>query len=113
MILASVALTDQPSLVVVTIAQVVLALLVVARRHPRHPPAARRRALDDPHRGGLRCRGAVLDAFLPFALAFGLVSSGYGVHTAGWMITAITVIAGALLVKLSLRRSATTDTGSA
>jgi hypothetical protein len=41
-------------------------------------------------------------AFLPFALVFGLVSKHIGVHTAGWMITAVTVLAGALLAKVAL-----------
>ena len=38
-------------------------------------------------------------AFLPFALVFGLVSKQIGVHAAGWMITAVTVLAGARVGK--------------
>ncbi|MGH9244126.1 MAG: hypothetical protein ACRD29_07380 [Acidimicrobiales bacterium] len=41
-------------------------------------------------------------AFLPFGLTPGLVSQRSGVHRAGWMITAVVVVAGAVLVKLAL-----------
>jgi hypothetical protein len=44
-------------------------------------------------------------AFLPFALGFGLVSKHIGVHTAGWMITAATVLAGVLLARVALGHS--------
>jgi MFS family permease len=42
--------------------------------------------------------------FLPVALAFGLISTQHGVHTAGWMLTGLTTLAAALLAKLSLSR---------
>ncbi len=113
MILASVALTTSTSMIVVTIAQILLALLVVLAGI--HVTRLLHDAIPSTIRSGVASGVGALSwmAFLPVALAFGLVSSGYGVHTAGWMITAITVIAGALLVRLSLRRPATTDTGSA
>jgi hypothetical protein len=40
--------------------------------------------------------------FLPIALAFGMVSTQQGVHAAGWILTVLTTLAAALLVKLSL-----------
>jgi predicted MFS family arabinose efflux permease len=45
-------------------------------------------------------------AFLPFALIFGAVSKHSGVHTAGWMIVAVTVaMSGALVALTWARRS--------
>jgi hypothetical protein len=41
--------------------------------------------------------------FLPFGLVFGQVSKQAGVHTAGWMIVATTLLAAAFLVRLALR----------
>jgi hypothetical protein len=43
-------------------------------------------------------------AFLPFAITFGAVSKQAGVHTAGWMMVAITVVASAALVKVAWAR---------
>jgi hypothetical protein len=40
--------------------------------------------------------------FLPFALAFGLVSDTFGVHQAGWMIVGVTVLTAALLTREAL-----------
>jgi MFS family permease len=40
--------------------------------------------------------------FLPFALGFGALSDGAGVHTAGWMIVAVTGVTAAALVKVAL-----------
>jgi hypothetical protein len=39
-------------------------------------------------------------SFLPFSLLFGQVSKHYGVETAAWMITAVAVMAAAVLVKV-------------
>jgi MFS family permease len=44
-------------------------------------------------------------AFLPFALAFGALSQRAGVHTAGWMMVAITALTSASLVGLAWRRA--------
>lgn len=41
-------------------------------------------------------------AFLPFALVFGVVSRDHGVRDAGWMLVAVTVLAGLLLIKVAL-----------
>jgi hypothetical protein len=51
--------------------------------------------------------------FLPLALSFGWATSAYGLHTSGWMITAVTVLAGVLLVRTSRRRWARSEEGSA
>ena len=40
-------------------------------------------------------------AFLPFAVTFGAVSKRPGVHTAGWMMVAITVATSAALIKVA------------
>ncbi len=111
MILASVALTTSSAIIVVTIAQIVLALLVVLAGI--HVTRVLHDAVPSTIRSGVASGVGAMSwmAFLPVALAFGLVSSGHGVHTAGWMFTALAVIAGALLVRLSLRPG-TTDTRS-
>ena len=43
-------------------------------------------------------------AFLPFAVTFGAVSKRAGVHTAGWMMVAITVATSAALIGLAAAR---------
>ncbi len=43
-------------------------------------------------------------AFLPFAVTFGAVSKRTGVHTAGWMMVAITVATSAALIGLAAAR---------
>lgn len=52
---------------------------------------------------------------MPFSVAFGRVSNGAGVHTAGWMLVATAAVAGALLLKLALGEQAavTTDVDGA
>jgi MFS family permease len=44
--------------------------------------------------------------FLPFALGFGAVSDRAGVHTAGWMIVAVAALTSAALIKLATARRA-------
>jgi len=92
------ALTMNPGAVVVTLAQVVLALLLVvvgihATRllHDRVPSTIR---------AGVASGVGALSwlAFLPFALAMGLVSDAHGVQAAGWLLTGATAITGLLLV---------------
>ncbi len=104
MILASLVLTISANVLVVTIAQVVLALLVVAASiHVTH---LLHDAVPSTIRTGVASGVGAISwiAFLPFALVFGLVSKHSGVHTAGWMITAATVLAGLLLAKVALGR---------
>ena len=43
-------------------------------------------------------------AFLPIALVFGVVSTQHGVHTAGWILTALTVLTSVLLARVAMRR---------
>ena len=43
-------------------------------------------------------------AFLPFALAFGFVTRHSGVHTAAWMMVAVTAMASVSLVHLATSR---------
>jgi MFS family permease len=104
MVLSSVTLALSHDAIVVTVAQVVLAVLVVAASifltrllHDAVPSAVR---------SGVASGVGALSwiAFLPFALIFGVVTERAGVHTAGWMITAATVLAGALLMMLGLDR---------
>jgi len=104
MVLSSVTLALSHDAIVVTAAQVVLAVLVVAASifltrllHDAVPSAVR---------SGVASGVGALSwiAFLPFALIFGVVTERAGVHTAGWMITAATVLAGALLMMLGLDR---------
>jgi MFS family permease len=103
MVAASVALTATRNVLAVTIAQVVLLLLVVAVSiHVS-------RLLHDAVASAVRSSvasgvGAVSwMAFLPFALAFGVVSDQFGVYAAAWMIAAVAVLVGLLLARVSLR----------
>jgi MFS family permease len=102
MILASLVLTISVSVLVVTIAQVVLALLVVAASI--HVTRLLHDAVPSAIRSGVASGVSAVSwmAFLPFALVFGLISKHIGVHTAGWLITVVTVLAGALLAKVAL-----------
>jgi len=102
MILTSLVLTISASVLVVTIAQMVLALLVVAASI--HVTRLLHDAVPSTIRSGVASGVSAVSwmAFLPFALGFGLVSKHIGVHTAGWMITAATILAGVLLAKVAL-----------
>lgn len=106
MVLASLALTSSSSMIVVTAAQISLALLVVVASI--HVTRLLHDAVPSTIRSGVASGVGAISwlAFLPVALAFGLVSSKHGVHTAGWMLTVVTVIAGILLVRLSHTRRA-------
>jgi len=104
MTLASLTLTTSTDLAVVTSAQVVLAVLIVVagihvsrRLHDTVPSTIR---------AGVASGVGSLSwlAFLPIALVFGVVSDAFGIHSAGWTLTALTVLAAALLARLTLRR---------
>ena len=77
-----------------TAAQIVLALLVVVAGI--HVTRLLHDAVPSTVRAGVASGVGALSwiAFLPFALVFGVVSKHRGVHAAGWMITAATVLAG-------------------
>ena len=116
MILASLVLTAATNVIVVTLAQVVLALLVVlASIHVTH---LLHDAVPSTIRSGVASGVSAISwmVFLPIALAFGVVSTRYSVHTAGWMLTVATVLAGLLLARTTLARrtdTATADPGPA
>jgi predicted MFS family arabinose efflux permease len=114
MVLASVVLASATSVVVVVAAQVVLALLIVAASI--HVTRLLHDAVPSTIRSGVASGVSALSwiAFLPFALGFGLVTKYHGVHTAGWMITATTVVAAALLARVALghHSSAPRDDGA-
>jgi MFS family permease len=105
MVLCGVITATSTSIVPVTLAQVVLALLVVIAGI--HVSRLLHDAVPSTIRTGVASGVGALSwiVFLPVALAFGLVSSGHGVHTAGWLLTLVSGMAGALLFGLSLRRS--------
>jgi len=104
MIGASLVLTVSRHVLVLTAAQVVLALLVVLIgihvTHLLHD------AVPSTVRSGVASGVGALSwiAFLPFALAFGLVSQGHGIHTAGWLLTGVTVLASLLLITVTRGR---------
>jgi predicted MFS family arabinose efflux permease len=102
MILASVALTATNSLVVVTIAQVILALLIMVVSI--HVTRLLHDAVPSTIRTGVSSGAGAISwmLFLPIALAFGLITTQHGVHTAGWMLTALTALAATLLTTLSI-----------
>jgi MFS family permease len=92
MIVASLTLTRESGIVVVSIAQVALALLIVLVTihvtrlfHDAVPSKVR---------------------FLPSALVFGIVSKQTGVQTASWIIVAATLGVGILLLTMALVRRA-------
>ena len=100
--LSSLVLTASHSILVVTVAQVILALLVVIASI--HVTRLLHDAIPSSVRSGVASGVGALSwlAILPFALAFGLVSKHLGVHAAGWMLVAVTLVASALLAKVTL-----------
>jgi hypothetical protein len=100
--LAAGALTTTTSVIVVTIAQVVLALLTMLVSI--HVTQVLHDAVPSNVRTGVASGVGALSwiVFLPFALLFGLVSDTYGVHIAGWLLTATAVVAGLLLARVAL-----------
>lgn len=108
MTLASFTLTVAGNVVVVTAAQVLLALLCVVIGI--HVSRLLHDAVPSTVRTSVASGVSTLSwiVFLPVAMAFGFLSQHQGVHTAGWMVTAGTVALGGLLVAGSMSR--TTDT---
>jgi MFS family permease len=103
MILASLVLTRQTGVVVVTIAQVVLALFVVLASI--HVTRLLHDGVPSTIRSGVASGVGALSwiAFLPTALVFGIVSKQTGVHTASWMIVAVTAASGIVLFAMAIR----------
>jgi MFS family permease len=108
MTLSSVVLSTSGNVIVVTVAQIVLALLIVAAGI--HIARLLNDAVPSTVRAGVVSGVNTFTwiAFLPVALIFGLLSKHHGVHPAGWMVTAITLAAGILLVRMAHTRPATT-----
>lgn len=104
MLLASLTLTSSRNLLLISAAQVVLAILVVVVSiyvsrllHDGVPSEVRA--------GVASGVGAISwIAFLPFALTFGVVSKDNGVHSAGWMIVGAVVLVALALAVVTLRR---------
>ena len=107
--LASVTLTMTTSVIVVTIAQATLALLIVVASI--HVTRLLHDAVPSAIRTGVASGAGAISwmVFLPIALAFGMVSTQQGVHTAGWILTALTVVAAAHLTKLSISQRQNRD----
>jgi len=101
MTLSSLVLTVSRNILVVTIAQVVLALLLVVASI--HVTQLLHDAIPSSVRTGVASGVSALSwlVVLPFALVFGLVSKQVGVHAAGWMIVAVTVVTSGLLAKVT------------
>jgi hypothetical protein len=100
---ASVLLTTTRDLLAVTVAMVVLVLLLVMLGI--HVTRMLHDAVPSTVRTGVASGVSALTwlSFLPFALAFGLVSREYGVYAAGWMITVIVIAVGVVLLALPRR----------
>ncbi|WP_328993882.1 MFS transporter [Kribbella sp. NBC_01245] len=88
----------------VTAAFVTLALLVVVAGI--HLTRVMHDAVDSTVRAGVASGVGAVSwlAFVPFALAMGSTSKADGVHTAGWLLTGVIVLAGLALAWGSLRK---------
>jgi predicted MFS family arabinose efflux permease len=104
MITAAAALAVATSLVVVAVAQVVLALFAVVAGV--HTSRLLHDAVSSAVRSSVASGVGALSwiAFLPAALAFGFITDSHGVDDAGGVLVATTAAAGALLVRLAVRR---------
>jgi MFS family permease len=105
MMLAAVALAVSSHAAVIVLAQIVLATLTVIASI--HVTRRLHDAVPSTVRSGVASGVGALSwiVFLPFALGTGVVTKSYGVQTAGWLITAATVVTGLLWAALTLRRS--------
>ena len=95
---ASLTLTLTTNLIVVITAQIVLALLTVTASI--HLTQLLHDAVPSAVRAGVSSGISTFTwiAFLPLALAFGLLTERHGIATGGWILTALTAAAGTLLV---------------
>lgn len=101
---SGVLLTASHSILLVTLAQIVIALLIMVVSI--HVTSLLHDSVPSSIRSGVASGVSAFSwiAFVPFSLVFGLVSRDHGIHTAGWLLTAVTVLAGILLVKVAFRR---------
>ncbi|MHA6625891.1 MFS transporter [Pseudonocardia sichuanensis] len=106
MVLAGVALGTSSHVVVVSVAQVLLALLVVAAGI--HVARLLHDAVPSTVRAGVASGVSTLTwlVFLPVALGIGLLTEQQGVHASGWLVTAFAAASGGLLVATALRGGA-------
>jgi MFS family permease len=106
MALTGVALATSRHVVVVTVAQVLLALLIVAAGI--HVARLLHDAVPSTVRAGVASGVSTLTwlVFLPIALLVGLVTEHHGAHASGWLITVLAAATGGLLVAQALRRVA-------
>jgi predicted MFS family arabinose efflux permease len=102
-LVSALVLTTSRNVLVVTVAQIVLVLLMVAASihvtrlvHDSVPSAIRAGVAS-----GVGAASWIV--FLPFAVGFGFVSQRYGVHAAGWMLVVVTLAASGLLLRVALR----------
>jgi predicted MFS family arabinose efflux permease len=104
MTMASLALTATSNLIIVTIAQVTLALLITVASI--HVTRLMHDAIPAAVRTGVASGAGAITwiVFLPTALVFGLVTTRTDVYTGGWILAVLTILAAALLIKLSSRR---------
>ena len=97
MTVAALLLTADTGLVVITAAQVTVALL--SGLAAIHVSAVLHDAVPSAIRSGVASGVSSLSwfAFLPVALGFGALSTAHGVREAGWLLVALAVLAGTLL----------------
>ena len=98
MVAASLTLTLGTDLMVVIAAQIVLVLLIATAGI--HLSQLLHDAVPSTVRAGVSSGISTFTwtAFLPLALAFGLLTEHHGIAAGGWILVALTAAAGALLV---------------
>ncbi|MBJ8344163.1 MFS transporter [Antrihabitans sp. YC2-6] len=103
MITASIVPATVRSIAAVSVAQIVLAIGVIAASI--HVTRLLHDSVSSTVRTGVASGVSTLSwaTFLPLALLFGVVSRDHGVFTAGWLIVVIVVAAGALLITATRR----------
>ena len=103
MITASIVPATVRNIAAVSVAQIVLAIGVIAASI--HVTRLLHDSVSSTVRTGVASGASTLSwaTFLPLALLFGVVSRDHGVFTAGWLIVAIVVAAGALLITATRR----------
>ncbi len=104
MVLSSLAMNVRTHPAVVTLAQVVLALVLVVISI--HVTQQLHDAIPSTIRAGVASGVGALSwiAFLPFALVFGLVSDRFGVYASGWLITGAVLVVSVLLARRPVPR---------
>ena len=102
-LLSSLALTTSRSIIVVTLAQIVLVLLMVAVSI--HITRLLHDAVPSTIRAGVASGVSAVSwmVFLPFAVGFGFIGQRYGVHAAGWMLVGVALVASGLMLRVTRR----------